>query len=211
MNDRPLLFGSKEFRAFLEMLMHRDASPHPAGAARNGDTPVFGKRQLPPGRGEDALKIVRLTMLHRELVALVDEPGSAGRVPFQIVTTPVPLLKIGELATVMIDPKTGLYSLREDGLAASAMITTSEERLLDYIVCLLASGANRYAPFTPNFLTRLLAGQKLEHVERRVVMHTLYQFHGNRVLTAEALGLSLPELRDRLRRYFLDMEREERI
>lgn len=210
MNDRPLLFGSKGFHDLLEMLMRCDAYLHPALIEKGGEGPAFGKRQRTPVREEDALKIARLSMLRRELVALVDDPMSGKQMPFRLVTAPVPLLKIGEMATIMIDPKTGLYSLREEGLATNAMITASEERLMDYVMCLLAAGANRHAPFTPDFMARLMAGQKLEDVERRIVMHTLRQFHGNRLQAADALGLSLPELRERLRRYFREESEEQR-
>ncbi|NTG30083.1 hypothetical protein G6L33_22270 [Agrobacterium rhizogenes] len=79
------------------------------------------------------------------------------------------------------------------------MVTASEERLLDIIVSRLAAGADCLAPFTPNAMTRMLVGQRLEDVERHLVLQTLRQFHGNRVRAAEVLGLTSQELRRRLR------------
>lgn len=202
MTDAPTLFGSEGFKALLDAIGLRAPNVPASVPEKTPEMITFGKRLTPPVQKDISLKVVRLEILRFELCSLFEDPDFPSKTtPFVLVTAPVPLLKIGNLAVVMIDPENGLYSFRENGSATNVMVTASEERLLDIIVSHLAAGADCLTPFTPSVMARMLVGQRLEDVERHLVLQTLRQFHGNRVRAAEVLGLTSLELRRRLRAY----------
>lgn len=117
---------------------------------------------------------------------------------------------IGLLLTVEIEAGSGLFVLYEQaplsgGRSAShVLITAGEERLIDQIVGIVSAESGELAPRTADAATDILVGRTLAEVERRLVLRTLFRFHGDRKQAAFALGIDEAMLRAKLRRYFID-------
>lgn len=165
--------------------------------------PTFGKRINPPPQSL-SLQRARLSHLRAELRALFEDEGAPDNAPsFALTKGENPQLLVGETAVVQIDAETGLFVFREETpYSGVIVVTASDERLIDHVICHLAAGPEATGTETANQAARWLVGQTLADVERRVILQTLRHCHGNRTRTAEVLGISLRTVRNKLRSYW---------
>jgi len=173
--------------------------------------PVFGKRQQPPCQGV-SLQRARLSRLRSELQVLFEDEAFPEEGPRFALggDQENPRLLIGDTAVVTVDSESGhLIFQEETHYSGVIVVTASEERLLDHIVCHLAAGADTIGPETYNKAAKMLVGQTLADVERRMILQTLRHCHGNRTRTAQLLGISLRTVRNKLREYWLSVDSEE--
>jgi len=189
---------------------------------------VFGKRnksaQTPTGDGAEAvfgehwrlsqsvsLQEARLSLLYSELLVLFeDQAFPRDAQPFVTeFDREAPRLLIRNSAAVTIDGETGYLVFNEFASRAGVIVVTaSEERMIDHIVCHLASCGNASGKETANKAAQMLVGQTLADVERRLILQTLRYCHGNRTRTAATLGISLRTIRNKLRGYWQSAEAE---
>lgn len=194
MTDRSPLFGSAGFQKLVERFQRDSHSREGVLYLRS-----LGKRQIPSSKSRIPLGLMRLEVLRNELCFLIENilpEGSA--FPFKLIEDPLPSLEIADLGVVYVQPESGMYSFRETGTSTNVIVTASEERLLDYIISMLAVEAHKLVPFTPAFAVRLLVGETLADVERHLVFSTLRVFNGNRYKACRSLGISEQELRLKL-------------
>jgi len=199
MSEGSALFGSYGLKTVLGNFGKRGA--HANDAAR---TRTFGRREKPPAM-DTSLQQARLDGLLAELQALfADQAYPEDTLPFIIDAEPqTPQLLIGDDATIMIDPESGLFTFQEKGLSSGVLVVTaSDERLLDHVICHLSSGARFLAPRTADMAVRNLVGQSVEDVERLLILQTLRHCHGNRTHAAKTLGISIRTIRNKLRNYW---------
>lgn len=172
-------------------------------------TVVFGKRVQPPVQSI-SLQRERLSHLCSELTVLFEDGAFLEQpLPFELVDTAedVPRLLVGEGAVVTIDGETGHLIFEERTAESGVVVTTAdEERLIDHVVCYLASSGRATGMKTVDEAARTLVGQKLSDVERRIILHTLRHCHGNRTRAAQMLGISLRTVRNKLREYWRTSE-----
>ncbi len=142
----------------------------------------------------------RLAVLWEELKRLFDGiVGSGQNMPFALMEASEPQLIIHPNACVTFDTENGLYVFSERAAAAGILFATeSEERLLDQIVTYLASGVDGLSPNTVNDAVNVLVGERLEDVERALIVQTMCHCNGNRIRAASILGISLKDLQGRL-------------
>lgn len=208
MTDHNPLFGSYGVRSALSIFGKRNKSAR--AGANEVSTPVFGKRVQQLGQGV-SLQEARLSFLRSELVVLFeDQAFPKDRLPFVLDTDrEAPRLLVGDSAVVTIDSETGHLVFTEFASNSSVIVvTSSEERLIDHIVCHLAANGNTSGEETANKAAQMLVGETLADVERRVILQTLRYCHGNRTRTAEILGISLRTIRNKLRSYWRTAEQE---
>jgi len=208
MSETPPLFGSYGLRSLLGAFGRRGE----AGAlATEKPAPVFGKRQQPPLQSV-SLQRARLAQLRSELQVLFEDEAFPEEGPRFVLGGDQgnPRLLIGDTAVVTVDSESGHLSFQEETLYSGVIVVTaSEERLLDHIVCHLAAGADTIGPETYNKAAKMLVGQTLADVERRMILQTLRHCHGNRTRTAQMLGISIRTVRNKLREYWLSADSEE--
>lgn len=164
----------------------------------------FGRRQNPPVL-DNNLQLARLDGLLAELQTLfADQAYPDDKLPFVIDAEPqVPQLLVGDDAVIMIDPESGLFTFQEKGETAGVLVVTaSDERLLDHVICHLSAGARMLAPRTAGMAVRTLVGQTVEDVERLLILQTLRHCQGNRTHAAKTLGISIRTIRNKLRNYW---------
>ncbi|WP_442864602.1 helix-turn-helix domain-containing protein [Agrobacterium sp. LMR679] len=204
MNEKPSLFGSNGLCTVLGSFGRRGAG----NAVDIGKTqPVFGKRAHSPCHSL-SLQRARLSYLRSELHALFHDEAAPENAPSIMLTEgEAPQLLIGETAAVLIDGETGLFVFREETpYSGVIVVTASDERLIDHVICHLAAGPEATGTETANQAARRLVGQTLADVERRVILQTLRHCHGNRARTADMLGVSLRTIRNKLREYWRTSE-----
>lgn len=208
MSEMSSLFGSYGLRSLLETFRQRSK----AGAvAKDKPAPVFGKRQQPPLQSV-SLQCTRLSHLRSELQVLFEDEAFPDEAPRFALggDQEKPRLFIGDSAVVMVDSETGhLIFQEETAFSGVIVVTASEERLLDHIVCHLAAGADTVGPEIYDKAAKMLVGQTLAEVERRVILQTLRHCHGNRTRTAQMLGISLRTVRNKLRECWLSADSAE--
>lgn len=208
MTEKTPPFGSYGLRPTLDSLNRYTSVPCASGGR---PTAVFGKRTQPVYQNL-SLQHVRLSHLLSELKALFEDNAIRGEAPeFALVgETEEPRLLIGGSAVVTIDGETGYFVFREKAVDAGLIVvTTSDERLIDHVVCHLAAETGAAGSETYNIAARMLVGETLADVERRMILQTLRHCHGNRTRTAEMLGVSLRTIRNKLRSYWLTTKSEE--
>lgn len=200
MVDRTPLFGSFALHAVFAKLGLRSSDV----AASMRKTPVVEKHIRQPTHNI-SLQKVRLSLLHSELLILFhDETCPDQTLPFVLeVDEKAPRLTIGDRAFVTVDCETGLLVFTErEPQAGLIVVTTNEDRLIDHIVCHLSTIGQASASETANRAARMLVGQSLVDVERRIILQTLRHCNGNRTRMSEMLGISLPTIRGKLREYW---------
>lgn len=204
MSERTSLFGSYGLRTVLDTFGRRGVGP---SASVKKNQPVFGKRTTPPPQSL-SLQRARLAHLRAELRSLFDDEAAPETAPsFHLTEGEDPRLLIGDTAVVLIDPETGLFVFREETPYSGAIVVTaSDERLVDHVICHLSAAPSATGMETVNQAARRLVGQTLADVERRVILQTLRHCHGNRTRTAEMLGISLRTVRNKLRSYWIGSE-----
>ncbi|MCK4207343.1 helix-turn-helix domain-containing protein [Brucella pituitosa] len=208
MTDRSPLFGSYGVRSALRVFGKRNKSAQTA-AGGVGET-VFGKRTQQPGQSV-SLQEARLSYLCAELLVLFeDQAFPKDTLPFVLdLEREKPRLLIGDSAVVTIDSETGHLVFNEFATHAGVIVVTaSEERLIDHVVCHLAASGSVSGEETANKAAQMLVGQTLADVERRLILQTLRHCHGNRTRTADMLGISLRTIRNKLRGYWQSLEAE---
>lgn len=197
MSEKPP-FGSSGISAILDGFDRRQV----AGAVADVEKPrlPFGKRLNPPCQSL-SLQHARLSRLQFELHALFDDEFGPQKTPsFRLGGGDAPRLLIGETATILIDAESGLFVFREEVPCSGVIVVTaSDERLIDHIICHLAADLQEAGTETANQASRMLVGQTLAAVERRLVLQTLRHCHGNRTRAADMLGVSLTTIRGKLR------------
>ena len=182
-----------------------DACLHvgPRAAVRNM---MFGKRLQPPER-EVSYRRERLRIIGAELNLLlayrIEAPATFAHLREDGEPALVLGKSIGLALTVEIEPQAGhLVLYEESGRNECVLVTASEERLLDQIVGVISSANGELAPRTADSATDVLVGRTIDEVERRLVLHTLLHFRGDRRQTAFSLGIDEATLRAKLRRCF---------
>lgn len=208
MTDRSPLFGSYGVRSALRVFGKRNKSAKATAA----DVPAtaFGKRRQQPGQSV-SLQEARLSYLCSELLVLFgDQAFPKDILPFALdLERENPRLLIGDGAVVTIDGETGHLVFNEFASHAGVIVVTaSEERLIDHVVCHLAASGSASGEETANKAAQMLVGQTLADVERRLILQTLRHCHGNRTRTADMLGISLRTIRNKLREYWWTTEAE---
>jgi hypothetical protein len=190
----PPLFGSAGFLKLVERFHHEAGST----GIPSAKPPIF-RREALVVKNSPSIGLVRLEELRQELSAVIE-----GTVPedlpsiFQLAEHPLPSLKIADLAIVYVQPEIGSYSLRENGSITNALVTSSKERLFDYIVSILAIEAHKTVCFTQALAVGLLTGQTLADVERHLILNSLRVFGGSHSKACHALGISESDLRIKL-------------
>lgn len=203
MSEKSDLFGSYGLRSALAMFGKYNSNARANATEVSG--PVFGKRTQPPGQSV-SLQKARLSFLRSELLVLFEDKASPEEpLPFVLdADGETPRLLVGERAVVTIDSETGFLVFQEKVAHSGVIVVTaSEERLIDHVVCHLAANGEASGSETVNKAAQMLVGQSLTDVERRVILQTLRHCHGNRTRTAEMLGISLRTVRNKLREYLL--------
>lgn len=201
-------FGSYGLRSSLGSFSRHTSAPC---ASRERPIAVFGKRTQPVYQNV-SLQHIRLSLLLSELEALFEDSAIRGEAPeFALIEdTEEPRLLIGDSAVVTIDSETGYFVFREKAVDAGLIVvTTSDERLIDHVVCHLAAETETAGSETYNIAARMLVGETLADIERRIILQTLRHCHGNRTRMAEMLGISLRTIRNKLRSYWLTTKSEE--
>ncbi|KAB2726422.1 hypothetical protein F9K83_06790 [Brucella anthropi] len=204
MNKKPTLFGSYGLRTVLGSFGRRGVG---AGVDTAKPQPSFGKRTASPCQSL-SLQRTRLSYLRAELRALFSDEAFPENTPsFRLTEGEAPRLLIGETATVLIDAENGLFIFREETAHSGVIVVTaSDERLIDHVICHLAADPRTTRTETANKAARMLVGQTLADVERRLILQTLRHCHGNRTRTADMLGISLRTIRNKLREYWRTSE-----
>lgn len=205
MSEQHSLFGSYGARAILRRFGQPDSGAETA-AGKSGQ--VFGKRPRPPVQSV-SLQGARLSHLRNEFEVLFEDEIASGHAPSFVLaeSEEQPELRIGDSATVMVDNETGLFVFREEAPHSGlVVVTASDERLLDHVVCHLTASADTTGTETANQAARMLVGETLAGVERRVILQTLRHCHGNRTRASEILGISLRTIRNKLREYWRTSE-----
>ncbi len=208
MTEKTPPLGSYGLRSTQDSLSRRTSAPSASGG---GPTVVFGKRTQPVYQNL-SLQHVRLSHLLSELKALFDDNAIHGEAPEFVLVGEIeePRLLIGGSAAVTIDGETGYFVFREKAVDAGLIVvTSSDERLIDHVVCHLAAETGAAGSETYNIAARMLVGETLADVESRMILQTLRHCHGNRTRTAEMLGVSLRTIRNKLRSYWLITRSEE--
>lgn len=199
MSGSATLFGSYGLRA------GRAGIAKPGRAANDrARSRTFGRRQTPPVL-DNNLQLARLDGLLAELQTLfADRAYPEDKLPFVIDAEPqTPQLLIGDDAVIMIDPESGLFTFQEKGPESGVLVVTaSDERLLDHVICHLSAGTRFLAPHTAGMAVRTLVGQSVEDVERLLILQTLRHCQGNRTHAAKTLGISIRTIRNKLRNYW---------
>ncbi|WP_442967859.1 helix-turn-helix domain-containing protein [Rhizobium sp. GR12] len=208
MTNRNPLFGSYGVRSALLLFGKRNngAQTSVGGVAEA----VFGRRAQQPDRGA-SLQEARLSFLCSELLVLFEDKAfPKDALPFALeFDREVPRLLVGNSAVVTIDGETGYLVFNEFATHAGLIVVTaSEERLIDHVVCHLAASGNASGKETANKAAQMLVGRTLADVERRLIFQTLRYCHGNRIRTAALLGISLRTIRSKLRGYWQSAEAE---
>lgn len=140
----------------------------------------FGKRTASPFQSL-SLQRARLSYLRAELQALFNGEVSPENTPsFRRTEGDAPFLLIGETAVFLID----------------------------HVICHLAADPRTTGTETANKAARMLVGQTLADVERRLILQTLRHCRGNRMHAADMLGISLRTIRNKLRSYWRTSEQE---
>ncbi|WP_223568904.1 helix-turn-helix domain-containing protein [Agrobacterium tumefaciens] len=208
MTDRSPLFGSYGVRSALLLFGKRNnGAQTPVGGVAEA---VFGKRAQQPGRGV-SLQEARLSLLCSELLVLFEDKAfPKDALPFVLeLDREVPRLLVANSAVVTIDGETGYLVFNEVATHAGLIVVTaSEERLIDHVVCHLAASGHASGKETANKAAEMLVGRTLADVERRLIFQTLRHCHGNRTRTAALLGISLRTIRNKLRGYWQSAEAE---
>jgi DNA-binding protein Fis len=202
MTDRSSLFGSYGVRSALLLFGRRNNGAQ--SSVGSGAEAVFGKRAQQPGRSV-SLQEARLSFLYSELLVLFEDrafPRDA--LPFALeFDREVPRLLVGDSAVVTIDGETGYLVFNEFATHAGLIVVTaSDERLVDHVVCHLAASGKMSGSEAANKAAEMLVGETLADVERRVILQTLRFCRGNRTRASEMLGISLRTIRNRLRSYW---------
>lgn len=174
-----------------------------ATASRN----AFGRR-VQPVQAELSFRVARLETILSELHLIIGDPlfadvpvATLHRAEPPSITLPTAL---DGVLRIEVDDQTGLFVLLHDersGGTGSVVVTSSEERLIDHILSHLVAhdgGSRRELDAGVD----LLVGHTLEAIVHLVVLRTLRRFRGSRQRAAMALGLSVPDLRARLRSAF---------
>ncbi|UXT97974.1 helix-turn-helix domain-containing protein [Agrobacterium tumefaciens] len=208
MTGRSPLFGSYGVRSALMLFGKRDngAQTPVSGVAES----VFGKRAQQRGRVA-SLQEARLSFLCSELLVLFEDKAfPKDALPFALeFDREVPRLLVGNSAAITIDGETGYLVFNEFATHASLIVVTaSEERLIDHVVCHLAASGKTSGAEAANKAAQMLVGETLADVERRVILQTLRFCHGNRTRASEMLGISLRTIRNKLRSYWQGTEQE---
>lgn len=204
MNGKTPPFGSYGLRTLLGSFGRRkarmDANVPPG-------EPALGQRTNPLPQSL-SLQRARLSQLRAELYALFEVEGAPEEAPsFRLTEGEAPQLLIGDAAVVMIDAESGLFVFREERpYSGVIVVTASDERLIDHVVCHLAADPQAKGTETANEAARMLVGLTLADVERRLILQTLRHCHGNRTRTANLLGVSLRTIRNKLREYWRTSE-----
>ena len=162
---------------------------------------VFGRRESDT-RVHISLMRFRLGSLSSELQFVFSDQLRVGSAPrIVLVDEGEVRLEVGERGVVTIDDHTGHYVFCEDFGGERFVVTTpSEERIMTVLVAYL-SGGGSFIPASSGLAVAGLVGETLDEIERHMILHTLRHFHGNRTRAAEALGISLRTIRNKLRRY----------
>ncbi len=204
MNERPTLFGSYGLRTILGSFGRRGVG---TGVDTAKPQSSFGKRTASPFQSQ-SLQRARLSYLRAELQALFDDEVFPENTPsFRLTEGDAPFLLIGETAVVLIDAENGLFVFREEPIHSGVIVVTaSDERLIDHVICHLAADPRTTRTETANKAARMLVGQTLADVERRLILQTLRHCHGNKTRTADMLGISLRTIRNKLREYWRTSE-----
>lgn len=180
MTEKTPPFGSYGLRSTLDSLNRYTSAPCASGGR---PTAVFGKRTQPVYQNL-SLQHVRVSHLLSELKALFEDNAIRG--------------------------ETGYFVFREKAVDASLIVvTTSDERLIDHVVCHLSTETGTAGSESYNIAARMLVGETFADVERRMILQTLRHCHGNRTRTAEMFGISLRTIRNKLRSYWLTTKSEE--
>lgn len=208
MTEKTPPLGSYGLRSTQDSFSRHTSAPSASGGR---PTVVFGKRTQPVYPNL-SLQHVRLSHLLSELKALFNDNAIHGEAPeFVLVGKTEELrLLISGSAAVMIDGESGYFVFREKAVDAGLIVvTSSDERLIDHVVCHLAAEPGTAGSETYNIAARMLVGETLADVERRMILQTLRHCHGNRTRTVEMLGVSLRTIRNKLRSYWLTTRSEE--
>ncbi len=165
---------------------------------------VFGRRKQVPDKTV-SLQQIRVKLLYAQLVGMFgDELEEESGPPFIYAEEPVPCLRMAGGAVVSIDEETGHYTMRDASKSMpSAFVTGSEERIIDHIISYLCASSNAHTSQTADAAVKLLVGHSIAEVEQRLIMQTMRFCAGDRYSAARLLGLSLVDLRERLRSYSL--------
>ncbi|RAK25606.1 regulatory Fis family protein [Falsochrobactrum ovis] len=208
MTDRSPLFGSYGVRSALRLFGKRNKSAQTA--AGGVAEPVFGKRMQQPDQSV-SMQEARLSYLCSELLVLFeDQAFPKDTLPFVLgLERGYPRLLLRDSAVVTIDGETGHLVFTEFASHAGVIVVTaSEERLIDHVVCRLAASGNAPGEETANKAVQMLVGQTLADVDRRLILQTLRHCHGNRTRTTNMLSISLRTIRNKLREYWRTYEAE---
>lgn len=165
---------------------------------------VFGRRKQVPNKAI-SLQQIRVKFLYAQLVGMFgDELEEGSEPPFIYVEEPAPYLRMASGAVVSIDEETGHYTMRDASKSIpSVFVTGSEERIIDYIIGYLCESSNAHTTHTADAAVKLLVGRSIAEVEQRLIMQTMRFCAGDRPSAARLLGISLDDLRKRLRSYSL--------
>lgn len=168
---------------------------------------AFGRR-VQPVHAELSFRLARLETIMSELHLIIGDPlfedvpvAALHREEPPSISMPTAL---GGTLRIEVDNQTGLYVLlhnEQGGGTGCVLVTSSEERLLDHILSHLLS-VDRGSGRELNAAADLLVGQTLDAIVNLMVLRTLRRFRGSRQRAAMALGLSVPDLRARLRQAF---------
>jgi len=113
-----------------------------------------------------------------------------------------PRLELPYDAVVTIDAESGLLTFSDQSRPSGlVVVTASEDRIIDCVICHLSTAPGQLAPQTANSAVAMLIGQTVESVERNLILQTLRHCHGSRTHAARMLGISLHTIRGKLRSY----------
>lgn len=185
-----------------------------AGAAQNtlraGDAAsrsAFGRR-VQPVQADLSFRLARLETILAELHLIIGDPlfddvpvAALHRVEPPAITMPTAL---GGTLRIEVDDQTGLFVLLHNergGGTGCVLVTSSEERLLDEVLSHLLT-VDRGSRREIDAAADVLVGQTLDAIVNLMVLRTLRRFHGSRQRAAMALGLTVPDLRARVRQAF---------
>lgn len=167
----------------------------------------FGRRdKVPVAHASFAQE--RLREVLAELVLLFNDVAfPQAPLPFLLEGTVDPMVIVGHYGRISIDGSTGMYVFTDDDpVAQSISVTSSVERLLDFVLSYLARRqAEAVAPDTKLAYVEKCIGHSIDEVERALILATLRHCRGNRARTSQLLGISLQALRSRLRGYWRDI------
>lgn len=131
----------------------QDSLSRRTSASGGRPTAVFGKRTQPVYQNH-SLQHVSLSHLLSEFKALFDDNAIHGEAPEFV------LVGETEEPRLLIGGETGYFVFREKAVDAGlVVVTSSDERLIDHVVCHLAAEAGAAGSETCNVAARMLVGE----------------------------------------------------